>query len=69
LVKGNIAGTLKKKIRALRSHRSQTLAVPELWGKQNPRLPFLKESEYFIKGNSLPNIEETDFFQTIERMG
>jgi N-acetylglucosamine malate deacetylase 2 len=25
-------------------------------------LPFLKESEYFIKGNSLPNLEETDFF-------
>lgn len=65
----NIAGTLKKKVRALRSHRSQTLAVPELWTNQNPSLPFLKESEYFIKGNSLPNLEETDFFQTIERMG
>ncbi|MES9740110.1 PIG-L family deacetylase [Peribacillus frigoritolerans] len=65
----NIAGTLKKKISALRSHRSQTLAVPELWTNQNPSLPFLKESEYFIKGNSLPNLEETDFFQTIERMG
>ncbi|MES1040860.1 PIG-L deacetylase family protein [Peribacillus simplex] len=65
----DIAGTLQKKIRALKAHRSQTLAVPELWGHQNPSLPFLKESEYFIKGNSPSNIEETDFFQTIERMG
>ncbi|MET1178539.1 PIG-L family deacetylase [Peribacillus simplex] len=65
----NIAGTLQKKIRALRSHRSQTLAVSELWGNQNPSLPYLKNSECFIKGNSPTNIEETDFFQTIERLG
>jgi bacillithiol biosynthesis deacetylase BshB2 len=65
----NITGTLQKKIRALRSHRSQTLAVPELWGNQNPNLPFLKKFEYFIKGYSPSNIEETDLFQTIERMG
>ncbi|MDF9761980.1 bacillithiol biosynthesis deacetylase BshB2 [Peribacillus simplex] len=65
----NIAGTLQKKIRALRYHRSQTLAVPELWGNQKPNLPFLKESEYFIKGNSPTNIEETDLFQTIESRG
>ncbi|WP_260287985.1 PIG-L family deacetylase [Peribacillus aracenensis] len=62
----NIAGTLQKKIRALRSHRSQTLTVSELWGNQNPSLPYLKKSECFIKGNSPTNIEETDFFQTIE---
>ncbi|MDM5454062.1 PIG-L family deacetylase [Peribacillus simplex] len=65
----NIAGTLQKKIRALRSHRSQTLAVPELWGNQKPNLPFLKESEYFIKGNLPTIIEETDLFQTIESRG
>ncbi|MBO0997246.1 PIG-L family deacetylase [Bacillus sp. SD075] len=65
----NIAGTLQKKISALKSHRSQTLAVPALWGNKNLSLPFLKEYEYFIKGNSPTNIEDTDFFQTIERMG
>ncbi|MDM5212913.1 PIG-L family deacetylase [Peribacillus sp. NJ4] len=64
----NIAGTLQKKIRALRSHRSQTLAVPELWGNQIPSLPFLKKFEYFIKGNSPNDMEDNDLFQTIERM-
>lgn len=66
VTKINISETLQKKIRALRSHRSQTLAVPELWDNQKPTLPFLKEYEYFIKGNPPYIIEETDLFQTIE---
>ncbi|MFF2588901.1 PIG-L family deacetylase [Peribacillus butanolivorans] len=66
VTKVNISETLQKKIRALRSHRSQTLAVPELWDNQKPTLPFLTEYEYFIKGNPPYIIEETDLFQTIE---
>ncbi|MFD6441258.1 PIG-L family deacetylase [Peribacillus sp. NPDC060186] len=66
VTKVNISETLQKKIRALRSHRSQTLAVPELWDDQKPNLPFLTEYEYFIKGNPPYIIEETDLFQTIE---
>ncbi|AOH54762.1 hypothetical protein ABE28_010405 [Peribacillus muralis] len=69
IIRVNIAGTLRRKVRALRCHRSQTLAFPELWGNQLQSLPFLSGYEYFINTTSPINMEETDLFRTISKLG
>lgn len=62
ITKVNIAGTMQKKIQALKSHRSQTKLVTELWGQNPTSLPFLKEYEYFLREDYLEITEGPELF-------
>ena len=59
----DITETLPEKIKALKSHHSQTVVFQELWDEIKPNLPFLGDYEYILQAKIE---EERDFFQNID---